>query len=296
MSRLERRCRRLLRAYPQPYRAERGEEILATVLDAAPDDRRWPPAREARSLIAGGLRVRAARNRQLPVTVNLRLAALLAAALWLTNAVTTFLNFATDRHMYQLPAAGAALFAACALGSCLAIASAWLWPRAVTVGIALAVTAAAALACSQSHLLGDWSFDVRLIGPPLAVAALATGKDRPPRSWLWMPGAFLVAPLPALFPDAVGQWWPLAFALFPVTFFVVLGVSLLWFAADARPAIAFGVYFEAIYVIRGFGIAPQLTGAETAGVVLVVVLLAAALAGAALRTRRHPTWHPVGDD
>jgi hypothetical protein len=28
MSRLERRCRRLLLAYPQPYRTDRGEEII----------------------------------------------------------------------------------------------------------------------------------------------------------------------------------------------------------------------------------------------------------------------------
>ena len=69
MSRLESRCRLLLRAYPQPYRTERGAEILATVLDAAPAGRSWPPAREAWSLVTGGLPARAAGNRRLPVAL-----------------------------------------------------------------------------------------------------------------------------------------------------------------------------------------------------------------------------------
>jgi hypothetical protein len=58
MSRLESRARHLLSAYPQPYRSERGEEILATVLEAAPAGRDRPTAREALSLIACGLSVR----------------------------------------------------------------------------------------------------------------------------------------------------------------------------------------------------------------------------------------------
>ena len=126
-SRLERRCRRLLRAYPQPYRADRGEEILGTLLDAAPADRHWPPARDAWSLITGGLRVRAARNRQLPLAANLRLAALLAAALWLGQSVADYLGSAIGRRNYvELSALSRVLFAACALGACLAIVSAWL--------------------------------------------------------------------------------------------------------------------------------------------------------------------------
>jgi hypothetical protein len=287
MSRLERRCRRLLRAYPRPYRTDRGEEILATLLDAAPAGRNWPPARDARSLITGGLRVRAAASRQLPLAMSLRLAALLAAALWLGDSAADYLDFAIHRgNYYGLPALSSVLFAACALGACLTITSAWLWRRSVTVSLALAVTAASALACSQAPYLGGLLSDVRLIGPPLALAALATGKDRPPRSWLWLPAAFLIARLAALFPSSAGRLWPLAFALFPAVFFGVLGITLLWLATDARPAIAFGIYFEVIYVLRSFAMASRLSDAPTAGQSLIVALLAAALAGAALRVRQ----------
>jgi hypothetical protein len=58
MTGLERRYRRLLLAYPKAYRAERGGEIVGTLLDAAAPDRRRPAFREAAALIFGGLRVR----------------------------------------------------------------------------------------------------------------------------------------------------------------------------------------------------------------------------------------------
>ncbi|HXL92457.1 MAG TPA: hypothetical protein VN969_26275 [Streptosporangiaceae bacterium] len=41
MSTLERRYSRLLRAYPAAYRQERGAEMLATLLEAAPSDATW---------------------------------------------------------------------------------------------------------------------------------------------------------------------------------------------------------------------------------------------------------------
>jgi hypothetical protein len=52
---IERRYHRLLMAYPARYRAERGEEIVATLLEAAPPGRRWPTAREAVDLLGSGL-------------------------------------------------------------------------------------------------------------------------------------------------------------------------------------------------------------------------------------------------
>jgi hypothetical protein len=53
---LERRYRRLLRAYPAAYRAERGDEIVGTFLDTAGPDRRWPHVRDAADLLGDGLR------------------------------------------------------------------------------------------------------------------------------------------------------------------------------------------------------------------------------------------------
>jgi hypothetical protein len=58
VSSLERRCRRLLYAYPAWYRRGRGEEMLDTLLEASPPGRRWPSFRDTRALVIGGLRVR----------------------------------------------------------------------------------------------------------------------------------------------------------------------------------------------------------------------------------------------
>jgi hypothetical protein len=55
---LERRCRWLLLAYPTWYRRERAGEMLGTLLEASAPGRRWPSFRDARALVAGGLRVR----------------------------------------------------------------------------------------------------------------------------------------------------------------------------------------------------------------------------------------------
>ena len=60
-SRLERRVRLLLRL-PKGYRADRGEELLGTLLEATPDGRDWPAARDCWSLLAGGARARRASN------------------------------------------------------------------------------------------------------------------------------------------------------------------------------------------------------------------------------------------
>jgi hypothetical protein len=55
---LERRCRRLLRAYPADYRSHRGDEIVATLLDTTPPGRRSPQLADAADVVVGGLRHR----------------------------------------------------------------------------------------------------------------------------------------------------------------------------------------------------------------------------------------------
>jgi hypothetical protein len=55
---LERRYRLLLRSYPQQYRAERGQEILSTLLDATPPGQRSPSLADAVDILGNGLRRR----------------------------------------------------------------------------------------------------------------------------------------------------------------------------------------------------------------------------------------------
>ncbi|MGW6499987.1 hypothetical protein [Nonomuraea angiospora] len=79
---LELRYRRLLRAYPKEYRAEHGEELIGTLMEAARPGARRPSLRETLHLLAGGftVRVRAARASGVPPwTDGLHLGALIVA-------------------------------------------------------------------------------------------------------------------------------------------------------------------------------------------------------------------------
>ncbi len=52
---LERRCRRLLLAYPRGYRQTTGQELLWVLLASAPAGRRWPTLADTADLIVHGL-------------------------------------------------------------------------------------------------------------------------------------------------------------------------------------------------------------------------------------------------
>jgi hypothetical protein len=92
-SKLERRARALLRAYPVEYRRDRGEEIIGTLLELAPPGRTFPPLRESCSLLMGGRRARAARNHSLGLAANLRLSLILAISIYLPLSRTFAVAF-----------------------------------------------------------------------------------------------------------------------------------------------------------------------------------------------------------
>ena len=52
---LERRYRRLLRAYPRAWRERRDDEIVTVLLDAAPGDQGRPSVRDALDLVRSGV-------------------------------------------------------------------------------------------------------------------------------------------------------------------------------------------------------------------------------------------------
>jgi hypothetical protein len=80
--RLERRARWLLRAYPVAYRADRGEEIIGTLLEVVPPGRDWPPSRETVALVAAGLHARRAANLRQGLGASLRQVAVAGAAVY----------------------------------------------------------------------------------------------------------------------------------------------------------------------------------------------------------------------
>ncbi len=282
MTSLERRYRWLLRAYPAWYRQDRGTEMLGTLLEDSPEDRKWPSLRDARALIMGGLRVRAGQSRRLSTAANLRLAVMLGAVLgllWLTasNLTSVVLHWT---HTYS-PSPGIGHSAVYGVLTLAAVLAAWFAPRAVV----------AALAAAAAVLYVAWGDRVMAIQPAgllLAIAILVFARERLPRSWLWLAGViFAVSVLQGLTPVP-----SLYFLYTPLVFvpWIILGVVVLWVGVDARPAVAMAIYIASNYLLVGllsyvgYGVVPLTAWLQ----VYLPAAGAAVLAAAALwRIRRH---------
>jgi hypothetical protein len=252
MTGLERGYRRLLRAYPAWYRRERGEEMLDTLLAAAPHGRTWPSLRDSGALILGGLRVRAGQNRRLTTRANLRLAALFGVALWLTGQAADNLALAGLGWLHGIqPTQHFAFVALRALLILAAVGAACFAPRPVVAAVSLIAIGAIVLIAVNTYAYLWWMF-----GEPVMLAVLALlagGKERMPRHWLWLLGVelavqtliwFMIQPLFSLFVAMNDLPW------------VVLAAVVLWAVVDARPAIAVGVCaaMQVPFVIGGYGI------------------------------------------
>ena len=234
---LERRARGLLRAYPAEYRHGRAEEIIGTLLEAAPPGRSFPPAREAWSLIAGGRHARAARNRRPGVKASLRLALLLGISMYLSFYFVLFAGSALG----FIPGDRASWLTDTTLALGLAVALApWLGSRAATTALAISAVALVAYGdLRASHGGATIISDAEFLIVMAALAALSGGPVRLPRSWLWLPGAFplalvagrLLSPRPAFTPafeDSLVLGAPVLVAVLVVC----------WLVTDARPAFA----------------------------------------------------------
>jgi hypothetical protein len=230
---LERRARTLLRAYPAEYRHGRAEEIIGTLLEAAPPGRSFPTGREAWSLIAGGRHARAARNRRPGVKANVRLALLLGISLYLS-------------FYFGLALAGSVLGffsgqswltnTTLVLGTAMALAP-WLGGRAAVT--ALAIPAGALVAYGD---LRENSYTITSVAELLvvmaALAALSGGPVRLPRAWLWLPCAspLVLAAGRLLSPQHVDPRLESSLELGVLLLLAVVVVC--WLVTDARPAFA----------------------------------------------------------
>jgi hypothetical protein len=238
---LERCYRWLLRAYPGWYRRERGEEMLGTLLDASAPGQRWPSLRDARALIIGGFRVRAGQDQRLTTAASLRLAVLLGAALALLWLVAGDLTDAVLHwtHTYS-PSPGIASEAVYGVLTLAAVVAAWFAPRPVAAVLALA-------AATLYVYWGDRIMAIQPAGLLIMMAVLVFGRERLPRSWLWLAGLIFAVDLLQGFTPAP----PLYFLYTPLVFvpWVILGVVVLWAAVDARPAIAMAIYIASDYLV-----------------------------------------------
>jgi hypothetical protein len=241
MSAFERRSRLLLRAYPATYRRERAEEIIGTLLEARPEGRAWPRLPDARTLAVGGLKARAAQNRRLTTAANLRIAVLVGVAIYVSEqaagdlgGVVTGLGPLSVPGWSPWPAALAGLLIAAT------VLFAWTARRIVLLVSALSAAAAVTFVLAQAGAVEPAIMQMMCLA---AVVALASGRTRPSRNWLWLIGAIALAVLSSSLNLGYGPLLSVE-RLLPLMLLFAIGViSIVWVAVDARPAIAFVTYF-----------------------------------------------------
>jgi hypothetical protein len=241
-----------LLVYPASYRRERGEEIVGTLLEASPQGRTWPRVRDIRALAAGGLKARAAENRQRTAGANLRAAVMAGLAMYLALFVASYSYGAVQRFTSAaLTSTGGhfpswtgwlALAAAVLLGATVVLA--WTAPRAIVLPAAVAAcTAVVALGLGiggPAAVLG-----IRLIQVPVLIglALLAPRTGHPSRHWLWLPAVIAVSSAILELGAGFGwfAYWGLVSPWAPL--FVLFAAGILWIGIDARLIVAMLTYF-----------------------------------------------------
>lgn len=307
-TRLERLGRMLLRCYPPAYRHGRGEEILGTLLEATAPGRTWPSPRDAWSLVRGGLRARAARNRQVGLATSLRQAALLGFALFATkDAGEQFEELSYAHH--PVTAGPVPLLAGCLLMA--AVVAAWTGRRALSLAAAIAACPILAwreytyrqgipffrLPATEQAGFGVW-LALALVALA-ALVVLSRDSERPPLSWLSLPGVVLALAIEDRFWHYLRTHLVLHDQLATIVCALFLP-TLIWLVTDARPALGLAVLLlvaEMLAVINGAQAAMVLN--ESAGAVwqaygmnLVGLVLAAGVTGAGTWLLRRQTRKP----
>jgi len=251
MTTLERRCRRLLLAYPAAYRRARGEEMLGTLLEATAAGRAWPLPRDCRAIIMGGLRVRTAQNSRLSTPANLRLATTLGCLLYLSARSYQLTSAAMSPRQ---PQEYAQLLLAAGLLACTAMLV--FRPRGRWRPIAT-LTAVAALIAGTAAGVSTWPAATnvaQILAPLLVLAAfalLSRGAQRLPALWLWPPGLIVVLNLLLAAAALVRPWQGSAFLLSLAASYLWLLMEVLavvWIVIDARPAVGVAVYLGLVAV------------------------------------------------
>jgi hypothetical protein len=232
---LERHCGLLLRAYPEAYRSERGEEIIGTLLETTPEGRAWPLPMDIRGLVIGGLRARAALNRRNTTAANLRVAVFVGVAAYLAYVVAGVLGGLKTAADQGLQFRWPTLFVITLIAVTLALA--WLAGRRAIV-LTSALSAAAVLVVAGPWRPFAFGLAVTVLAGLAVLIALAS-RERPDRRWLWLIGPIVLARLLISTGAGIGVRAALCLLL------ILAIVSITWLAIDARPTIAIVVFLLA---------------------------------------------------
>ncbi|WP_188192173.1 hypothetical protein [Nonomuraea sp. SYSU D8015] len=290
-SALERRYRRLLLAYPRPYRAAHGDELLDVLLESADPGRTVPALKEAWGLLVGGVRSRVIHQARgsawadgLHLAVTAVAAANLAALLPYAGTLPLWTPLSALALLAILRGRVLAAFPLTLLTGVKAVAIAGGWQP-----LDLTLLPVHPTFLSDLPLYGDSSPPAVAAGYAVVLTGLLVLASRrqpvPTRSWWWC----AVVPAAAWAgPDwmAESTALPLSLSRMAVeTAAFGLAAAACYLARDHRWALASGVYLL-VASGRFIEFADHLTRQHLAywGVLLVLTLGAAF---APFRQRRH---------
>jgi hypothetical protein len=291
---LERRARWLLRAYPADYRADRGEEIIGTLLEATPPGRDWPPSREVVSLVAAGLHARRAANLRQGLAASLRQTAVAGAALYLAQLPTLAIGAAVwsahrGHFLYLWSYEYQGSFFELAILAIALLAAAWSGRRGLAAAVAVAALILAVIATVRTQEWDLMRMLAEFAGPAVPVfLVFARRTERPPTPLLWL----LFLPVAVVSAESLANVYPALFAaptarttlLFPYASdlsLVTVIVAVCWLATDVRPLAGLVLAFTVTRVMYGFVYASSAGTAATDVITLwitALVILACALA------------------
>ncbi|GAB2842148.1 hypothetical protein GCM10027176_52570 [Actinoallomurus bryophytorum] len=306
----------VLALYPRSYRAEHGQEILATLAEATGPDRRVPPLREIGGLLSAGAlaRVRATADGAVSwwadgIHLGVFVLALLAFA---PNTVQLLHSFNENLPGATAPFYPAAWFPLLPLVISVALMRGWVWvalPPAVVMAVQYGRYFHGRSLLPSLPDYGPDLFNGTDALPPLLIVAgllvLAARGRRPlrHRSWLWWSPVLLVVLGQPVFhwwadnSPIQTLWWPQITTMSSPMRGIILVIQAAMFlltiwatkvTGDLRWALATAVYLATVELsaIRNIGFELAHPDLMTATVVGTATGLLAMFGLAARRTRK----------
>ena len=294
MNDLERRTWWVLRAYPERWRDERGEDLVATVLAMSGPGQRWPSVRVTLDLLLSGWAERAQQHRRAAggwLAAGWRMATVAAVMLLVVMAVVWLRQWVVDGYVPMLPVLGAlsAWTFVVAMGGVIAATATWLAGMARTTRVlaTLAVVAWLVTVLVFQLMLSGHVGRVAVLVAWTYVLAMATRAlwQPPPAVPVTVGGATVAASLialattPSVFEPSLAGLFPHAHASVPHWVIPAWGiaalVAMLATPRDPRWVVGTSLLLPLVVLIHRPVLGPATLGLTS----LVLAVLLAAVVG-----------------